>query len=403
MKITTIGLDLAKSVFQVHGIADDGTVVVVKRLLRKQMIKFFSTLPSCLVGMEACATAHHWARALAALGHEVKLMPPAYVKAYVKRGKNDAADAEAICEAVRRPTMRFVPVKTPEQQSILMVHRTRALIVRQRTMAANALRAHLAEFGLVCNPGVVNLIKLTRAVFDEHDPQTLLPEMAKVAMSTLVRRLLELEDELRKLDKVLHEWHRQNEASRRLAAVPGRKLLASVGQAPYSVSIRIVDDEGKECPLETPGEVLTWTDTHMAGYWNNEKATRDAIRGNWYHTGDVGYLDSSGYLYLVDRKKDMIVSGGENIYCREVEMAIGAHPRVAEVAVVGIPDKVSGESVLAVVVAEGDVSGDEIIEHCRSLIASYKKPRRVEFVDRLPRTATGKIDKVALRAAYQSA
>ena len=134
------------------------------------MIKFFSTLPSCLVGMETCATAHHWARALAALGHEVKLMPPAYVKAYVKRGKNDAADAEAICEAVRRPTMRFVPVKTPEQQSILMVHRTRALIVRQRTMAANALRAHLAEFGLVCNPGVVNLIKLPRAVFDEHDP-----------------------------------------------------------------------------------------------------------------------------------------------------------------------------------------------------------------------------------------
>lgn len=163
MKITTIGLDLAKSVFQVHGIADDGTVVVVKRLLRKQMINFFSKLPSCLIGMEACATAHHWARALAALGHEVKLMPPAYVKAYVKRGKNDAADAEAICEAVRRPTMRFVPVKTPEQQSILMVHRTRALVVRQRTMAANALRAHLAEFGLVCNPGVVNLIKLMRA------------------------------------------------------------------------------------------------------------------------------------------------------------------------------------------------------------------------------------------------
>ena len=114
MKIRTIGLDLAKSVFQVHGIADDGTVVVVKRLLRKQMIGFFSKLPSCLIGMEACATAHHWARSLAALGHEVKLMPPAYVKAYVKRGKNDAADAEAICEAVRRPTMRFVPVKTPE-------------------------------------------------------------------------------------------------------------------------------------------------------------------------------------------------------------------------------------------------------------------------------------------------
>jgi transposase len=181
MKVTTFGLDLAKSVFQVHGIGDDGTVVVVKRLLRKQMIGFFSKLPSCLIGMEACATAHHWARALAALGHEVKLMPPA--KAYVKRGKNDAADAEAICKAVRRPTMRFVPVKTPEQQSVLMVHRTRALVVRQRTMAANALQAHLAEFGLVCNPGVVNLVKLARAVFDERDPQHTLPEMAQVAMS----------------------------------------------------------------------------------------------------------------------------------------------------------------------------------------------------------------------------
>ena len=147
MKVTTIGLDLAKRVFQIHGIDDDGTVVLVKRLRRKQMMSFFSRLPSCLIGMEACATAHHWARALAALGHEVKLMPPAYVKAYVKRGKNDAADAEAICEAVQRPTMRFVPVKTPEQQSILMVHRTRSLVVRQRTMAANALRAHLAEFG----------------------------------------------------------------------------------------------------------------------------------------------------------------------------------------------------------------------------------------------------------------
>jgi transposase len=227
MKVTTIGLDLAKSVFQVHGIADDGTVVVVKRLLRKHMIGFFSKLPSCLIGMEACATAHYWARALAALGHEVKLMPPAYVRPYVKRGKNDAADAEAICEAVRRPTMRFVPVKTPEQQGILLVHRTRALVVRQRTMAANALRAHLAEIGLVCNPGVLNLVKLARTVFDERDPQQILPKMAQIAMATLVRRLVELEDELRKLDRVLHEWNRQNEASRRLAAVPGVGVITA--------------------------------------------------------------------------------------------------------------------------------------------------------------------------------
>lgn len=227
MKITTIGLDIAKSVFQVHGIDEDGTTILVKRLRRKQLIRFFEKLPSCLIGMEACATAHHWARKLVALGHEVKLMPPKYVKAYVKRGKNDAADAEAICEAVRRPTMRFVAVKTPEQQSILMVHRTRSLIVRQRTMAANGLRAHFAEFGLVCNPGVRNLVKLARTVFDENDSENALPEMAKVALATLVRRLFELEEELKALDKVLHEWHRQSEASRRLAAVPGIGIITA--------------------------------------------------------------------------------------------------------------------------------------------------------------------------------
>lgn len=166
-------------------------------------------------------------------------MPPAYVRAYVKRGKNDAADAEAICEAVRRPTMRFVPVKTPEQQSILMVHRTRALVVRQRTMAANALRAHLAEFGMVCNPGVRNLVKLTRAIFAESDPQHILPEMVQMAMATLVRRLLELEDELQKLDRVLHKWHRQNEASQRLAAIPG------IGVITATAIVATVSDPGQ--------------------------------------------------------------------------------------------------------------------------------------------------------------
>lgn len=166
-------------------------------------------------------------------------MPPAYVKAYVKRGKNDAADAEAICEAVQRPTMRFVPVKTPEQQSILMVHRTRALVVRQRTMAANALRAHLAEFGLVCNPGIPNLLKLARPLFDEADPQHRLAGMAQVALATLVRRLLELEEELQKLDKVLHDWHRQNEASRRLAAIPG------IGVITATAIVATVNDPGQ--------------------------------------------------------------------------------------------------------------------------------------------------------------
>lgn len=160
MTIVTVGLDLAKSVFQVHGVDENGVTVLVKRLHRKQMLPFFSKLPPCLVGVEACGTAHHWARTLAAMGHEVRLIPPSYVKAYVKRGKSDALDAEAICEAVQRPTMRFVPVKTVEQQGILMTHRARSLLVRQRTMLANALRAHLAEFGLVANPGINNLAKL---------------------------------------------------------------------------------------------------------------------------------------------------------------------------------------------------------------------------------------------------
>src|SRR5690606_10634245 len=141
MTITTIGLDLAKSVFQAHGVDESGATVLVKKLHRKQMLPFFSKLPPCLIAMEACGTAHYWARTLAAMGHEVRLIPPSYVKAYVKRGKSDALDAEAICDAVQRPTMRFVPVKTVEQQAILMIHRARSLLVRQRTMPANALRA----------------------------------------------------------------------------------------------------------------------------------------------------------------------------------------------------------------------------------------------------------------------
>jgi len=143
-EITTIGLDIAKSVFQVHGIDASGAVIVRRQVRRRQVLPFFRKLPACVIGIEACATAHYWGRELVALGHEVKLMPPRYVKPYVKRNKNDAADAEAICEAVQRPTMRFVPIKSPEQQSVLMLHRTRQLFVRQRTMLINAIRAYLA-------------------------------------------------------------------------------------------------------------------------------------------------------------------------------------------------------------------------------------------------------------------
>ena len=149
MQITTIGIDLAKTVFQLHAVDVDGATVIRKRLRRAEVLSFFAGLEPCLIGMEACATSHYWARELAKFGHTVKLMPPAYVKPYVKRGKNDATYAEVICEAVPRPNMRFVPVKSADQQAVLMLHRTRALLIRQQTMLANAFRAHLAELGIV--------------------------------------------------------------------------------------------------------------------------------------------------------------------------------------------------------------------------------------------------------------
>ena len=168
MQVTTIGLDIAKNVFQVHGIDANEKVVVRKQLRRSQVIAFFAALPPCLIGMEACATAHYWARELTKLGHKVRLMPAKDVKAYVKRNKNDAADAEAICEAVRRPTMRFVQIKSAEQQGQLMQHRTRDLLIRQRTQIINALRAHLAELGIVAAQGDAGVKELLAIVADER-------------------------------------------------------------------------------------------------------------------------------------------------------------------------------------------------------------------------------------------
>ena len=171
MQITTIGLDLAKSIFQVHAVDAEGHVVVRKALRRAQVLPFFAKLPSCLVGMEACGTSHHWARELAKLGHEVRLMPPAYVKPYVKRGKTDAGDAEAICEAVTRPTMRFVPVKSAEQQAALALHRTRDLLVRQRTQLVNMLRGLLAEFGIEMARGLHHALRLGGAALHRREPR----------------------------------------------------------------------------------------------------------------------------------------------------------------------------------------------------------------------------------------
>ena len=217
--ITTIGLDLAKSVFQVHAVDAMGSVVMRKRLRRGQVLAFFAEIPPCLIGLEACATAHYWARELIALGHEARLMPPNYVKAYVKRNKHDVADAEAICEAVRRPSMRFVPIKTAEQQSALMMHRARDLLVRQRTMLVNALRGHLAEFGLIEAQGLHKVAKLIAIVTDENDGRV--PYIARQVLQVMINHIEDIQVRIVGLEKQLLAWHKSNPVSQRLATIPG--------------------------------------------------------------------------------------------------------------------------------------------------------------------------------------
>jgi transposase len=218
-EITTIGLDLAKHVFQVHGIDPSGAAVLRKRLRRSEVLTFFARLPSCRIGLEACATAHYWARELQAIGHEVRLMPAQYVKAYVKRNKNDAADAEAICEAVRRPTMRFVPIKTAEQQAALLVHRGRERLVRQRTALVNALRAHLAEFGVIAPLGLRNVACLIDIVRDESDAR--LPDLARRVLRVLAEQVEQLQAAVAAMEEQLAAWHKSNPVSQRLATIPG--------------------------------------------------------------------------------------------------------------------------------------------------------------------------------------
>lgn len=217
-EVVTVGLDLAKNVFQVHAIGADGAVLIRRKLRRTEVIRFFAELPRCLVGMEACASAHHWARELMAIGHEVRLMPPAYVKPYVKRGKTDAADAGAICEAVTRPTMRFVAVKSVEQQAVLMLHKSRDLMVRQRTMLINALRGHLAEYGIVTGLGAAGVVASLKALHEEQDR---FPAHARSALHGIAAQLRALASEIERLEAQILDWHRNDETSRRLATIPG--------------------------------------------------------------------------------------------------------------------------------------------------------------------------------------
>ena len=219
IETTTIGLDVAKQVFQVHGVSPDGKVTVRRQLRRSEVLKFFGKLARCVVGLEACGGSHFWAREIRVLGHDVRLIPPAYVKPYVKRGKTDAVDAEAMCEAVSRPTMRFVPIKTEERQAAVMVLKTRDLLVRQRTQVINALHGHLTELGIVAARGVAKVETLIEIVRDENDIR--LPPAARKALKMLADQIEALTDQVGSLESEIVIEVRRDDTMRRLATVPG--------------------------------------------------------------------------------------------------------------------------------------------------------------------------------------
>jgi transposase len=233
--ITTIGIDLAKQVFQVHGVNARGKVVLKKAIRRQQMFAFFAGLPPCLIGLEACGSAHYWARSLTQFGHTVKLMAPQFVKPYVKTNKNDQADAEAICEAVIRPNMRFVPVKTVAQQTVLSLHRVRQSFVKARTAQSNQLRGLLAEFGLVIPPGISQLPRTLPGLLEDADNG--LPDSMRDLLARLWAHFKQLHQHVLELEAQIKAWHRQSPASQKLAQVPGigpltaTALVASIGNA----------------------------------------------------------------------------------------------------------------------------------------------------------------------------
>jgi transposase len=225
MNVTTIGLDLAKTVFQIHGIDSTGDVIIRRSLRRRQMLPFFSTLAPCLIGLEACGTSHFWARELEALGHDVKLMPPAYVKPYVRRGKTDAADAAAICEAVTRPSMWFVPIKSAESQSVLALHRTRDLLVGQRTQLVNMIRSQLAEFGIVLAKGIEHARRLVEQLLEGVVPD--IPPLACKIVIALAEQIRELQARIAMIEGEIKAWFHGSALAQRLATIPGIGYLTA--------------------------------------------------------------------------------------------------------------------------------------------------------------------------------
>ena len=272
-EITIVGLDLAKNVFQVHCADDDGVCVLRKRLRRRQVLEFFSGLDPCVVAMEACGSAHHWARELKALGHQVKLIAPQFVKPYVKTNKTDAADAEAICEAAQRPGMRFAPVKSEEQQSLLMLHRARELLVRQRTMLINALRGHCAEFGVIAPQGAPKVKELIVLIKEGRDHR--LPDVARSALRVLVDQLAQTETQIKALAKRIDAWHRTSTASQNLATIPGVGILTATA---------LVATIGDACQFKSGRELAAWLGLvprqHSSG--GKQRSGRISKRGDGY-------------------------------------------------------------------------------------------------------------------------
>lgn len=293
-EITTIGFDIAKRFFQVHGAAADGTPLLRRKLRRDQVTDFFTELPHCSVGIEACSTAHHWARRLQALGHQAKLIPPQYVKPFVKRSKTDASDAEAICEAMSRPTMRFVMVKSADQQAGLMVHRARDVLVRQRTQLFNTIRSCLAEFGMIAAQSPTNVMKLLEQI--DAQEKILLPDVAWDVLSCLRQQLAALASQIEALEAKILRLHKTNPVSQRLATIPGigpitATLMAATVSTPnhfssgraFAAWIGLVPREyssgGKQClgRISKQGNVhlrrLLIIGAHTVLRWHKKNAT----------------------------------------------------------------------------------------------------------------------------------